>query len=290
MFRKQFDVLVVDDEPDVLMVTKLALRNISVYGVPVRVHTAGSMTKAVELLSTTLSTRSSAISLASVLLVDVVMESDHAGLELCQHVREFTGNRVSQIYIRTGQPGTAPERSVIDRYDISGYVSKGDATEDKLYSMVKSGVRQYLWSCVSLALFNTIRELSLAGESRKEMSATIDHLLSTLLFDGDKGKNAGLEMALLFLDAQGPVAGHWPGEIELATVEAGRLRETAPRKLGMTDRCYLDGNSFLIDVAATKVAPAFSLLSRGSAPMPEFLVPLFHSFTRSYAALWHRAR
>lgn len=289
MFRKQFDVLVVDDEPDVLMVTKMALRNVSVYGVPVRVHTAASMTKAVEILSTTLSTRSTAISLASVLLVDVVMESDHAGLELCQHVRESWGNRVSQIYIRTGQPGTAPERSVIDRHDISGYVAKGDASEEKLYSMVKSGVRQYLWSCVSLSLFNAIRELSLAADSRKDMITTIEHLTHSLL-DGDKGKNAGLELALVYLDAQGPVAGHWPGESELAAVEAGRLRESEPRKLGMTDRCFLDGNSFLIDVAATKSAPAFSFLARGTAPMPDFLIPLHHSFTRSFAALWHRAR
>jgi hypothetical protein len=122
------------------------------------------------------------------------------------------------------------------------------------------------------------------------MKNTIDHLIAALLADGEKGKNAGLEMGILFFDETGPIAGHWPGEIELATVEAGRLRETPARKLGMTDHCRLDGSSFLIDVAPTKIAPAFSFLSRGSAPMPDFLVPLFHSFTRSFAALWHRAR
>jgi hypothetical protein len=41
---------------------------------------------------------------------------------------------MTTIYVRTGQPGLAPERDVIDRYDINGYFSKAETTEDKLYS------------------------------------------------------------------------------------------------------------------------------------------------------------
>ena len=79
----------------------------------------------------------------AVAFIDVVMETDTAGLELCQFIRETQRNRVTTLYIRTGQPGVAPERSVIDRYDISGYFTKVELTEDKLYSLVKAGARQY---------------------------------------------------------------------------------------------------------------------------------------------------
>jgi len=46
------------------------------------------------------------------LLIDVVMETDTAGLELCQYIREKMKNQLTRIYIRTGQPGIAPERTV----------------------------------------------------------------------------------------------------------------------------------------------------------------------------------
>ena len=48
MFQKEWEVLVVDDDPDVLAVSKLALRSVKVYGVPLKIHTCGSMAEAVE--------------------------------------------------------------------------------------------------------------------------------------------------------------------------------------------------------------------------------------------------
>ena len=140
MFVKHWNVLVVDDEPDVLAVSRLAMRDIEVDGTPIKLHTAASKAEAITLLNTTLATGSGP-SLA-VAFIDVVMETDEAGLELCRYIRETLRNSLSQLYIRTGQPGVTPERSVIDRYDINGYFTKAEATEDKLYSLVKAGVRQ----------------------------------------------------------------------------------------------------------------------------------------------------
>jgi len=40
MFQKEITVLAVDDEPDVLSVTKLALRGMHVGGLPLKVYTA----------------------------------------------------------------------------------------------------------------------------------------------------------------------------------------------------------------------------------------------------------
>jgi hypothetical protein len=40
MFQKAWPVLVVDNEPDVLSITRLALKDVEIDGVPLRVETA----------------------------------------------------------------------------------------------------------------------------------------------------------------------------------------------------------------------------------------------------------
>jgi CheY-like chemotaxis protein len=141
MFQTEWPVLLVDDDPDVLAVSKLAMKSFEIDGVPIKLFTATSKDEAVKLLSGPLG--STALPYVSVAFIDVVMETDHAGLELCRYIRETQMNRMTTIYVRTGQPGLAPERDVIDRYDINGYFSKAETTEDKLYSLVKAGIRQF---------------------------------------------------------------------------------------------------------------------------------------------------
>jgi len=153
MFQKEWPVLVVDDDADVLAVSKLAMRDFKVNGLPITLHTATSKAEAIELLNTRLS--GALFPYVAVALIDVVMETDQAGLELCQYIRETLDNRMTQIVIRTGQPGVAPERQVMDRYDINGYFTKVEATEDKLYSIIKSGVREFAFVSQALAQFKT---------------------------------------------------------------------------------------------------------------------------------------
>lgn len=136
------DVLLVDDEPDVLEVSKLALKRMSVYGMPLRVFTAGNKQEAIEFFET----RHEATYIA-LAIIDVVMETNTAGLELCDYIRNERGNYVLPIIVRTGQAGLAPEREVIDRYDISGYIEKVNADEQRLYSLVKGAAREFERSC-----------------------------------------------------------------------------------------------------------------------------------------------
>ena len=143
MFQHSYPVLLVDDDPDVLSVSKLALRSMTVFGVPLDVSAASSKAEAIEMLGRrTTQLRGRGIAPFSVALIDVVMETDTAGLELCQYIRDTMKDKITQIYIRTGQAGLAPERSVIDRYDINGYFTKVELTEQKLYTLVKAGVRE----------------------------------------------------------------------------------------------------------------------------------------------------
>src|ERR1700742_5107545 len=46
----------------------------------------------------------------SAVLLDVIMETDVAGLELVEFIRNEIQNETVRIILRTGQPGQAPER------------------------------------------------------------------------------------------------------------------------------------------------------------------------------------
>jgi hypothetical protein len=50
-----------------------------------------------------------------------------------------------------------------------------------------------------------------------------------------------------------------------------------------------DGDRCLIHVAAGPSTSEVVHVALGHAPMPEVLVPLLHTFTRSFASLWMRA-
>lgn len=128
-------LLVVDDDEAVHQVTRLALGNFEFAGRRLDIRHAHSAAEARELLA-----GESDFALA---IIDVVMEEEHAGLKLVRHIREELGNRFVRIVLRTGQPGQAPERLVIQEYDINDYKDKAELTADKLYSAVCTGLRSY---------------------------------------------------------------------------------------------------------------------------------------------------
>jgi len=128
-----WEILVVDDEPDIFKVTEMAIKRRSWQGRPFRLTYADSKAKAIEILS------GGTVSF-SVAFIDVVMESDTAGLELCQYIRK-TAPRSLRIILRTGQPGSAPEESVMNDYDIDIYLAKSEATPDALYKFLRSALR-----------------------------------------------------------------------------------------------------------------------------------------------------
>src|SRR5258705_7059834 len=156
MFITEWQILLVDHDPDVLAVSKLAMKNFEVYGLPIRVHTATSKAEAIEVLKQLTRLKNAVVAVA---FIDVVMETDTAGLELCEYIRDTCNDKMMQLYIRTGQPGVAPERSVIDKYDINGYFTKVEMTEDKLYTLVKSACRQVLHASTSTILSHIVNAL-----------------------------------------------------------------------------------------------------------------------------------
>ncbi len=133
--RHLWKLLVVDDEPDVLEVTRLNLRSFRFDERDLEILEASSGQEAREILA-----REKNIAVA---LIDVVMETDDAGLKLVKHIREELNNQMIRLVIRTGQPGMAPERFVIENYDIDDYRDKSDLTSTRLFTTVRSAIKAY---------------------------------------------------------------------------------------------------------------------------------------------------
>jgi response regulator RpfG family c-di-GMP phosphodiesterase len=128
-------ILVIDDEPSVHTLTRLILKSMEFAGRKIRLFSVCSAEDAKKVLH-----KETDIAVA---LVDVMMESEHAGLELVEYIREELGNRHVRIIIRTGQAGSMPEREVIDQYDIDDYKDKSELTAQKLYTAIRSTLKAY---------------------------------------------------------------------------------------------------------------------------------------------------
>ncbi|CAN7670572.1 DUF3369 domain-containing protein [Pseudoduganella sp. LjRoot289] len=133
--QRLWRVLIVDDDVDVHAVTRLALRNVSFKGRELELFSAYSGREAFDILRDTPD--------IALVLLDVVMETDDAGLLLARRIREELHNAIVRVVLRTGQPGQAPEQRVIIEYDINDYKAKTELTTQKLFTTVISALRAY---------------------------------------------------------------------------------------------------------------------------------------------------
>lgn len=128
-------LLVIDDEPDVHRATTFALAGVKILGRPLQFLHAYSAAEATQLLRTE--------SDVAVVLLDVVMEREDAGLALVKTIRQDLRLTELRIILRTGQPGYAPEIETIHDFDINDYKTKSELTRTKLYATVTAAVRAY---------------------------------------------------------------------------------------------------------------------------------------------------
>jgi CheY-like chemotaxis protein len=130
----RWNILVVDDEEDVHTITQLALRRQRWLERQFALEHASSAAEARTLLESRPSGH------FHVALIDVVMESDTAGLALCRFIRHSQPRHV-RLILRTGQAGVAPEDVILNEYDVDHYLAKTDASRDRLYALVRSCLR-----------------------------------------------------------------------------------------------------------------------------------------------------
>lgn len=153
-------IIIVDDEPTVHQVTKLALKNFIFDAKPLSFFSANSSQEAKELIA--------AHPDAALILLDVVMDTSDAGLQLVKYIREELNNKRVRIILRTGQPGEAPEESVIIDYDINDYKHKVELTRQKLITTTIAALRSY-------------RDFTIIEEQSIKLNQALETLQSTQL-------------------------------------------------------------------------------------------------------------
>ena len=130
-----WNILIVDDEAGVHDVTTFALKRFMFDDRPLKFFHAYSSIEGEKILSEHND--------IAVILLDVVMETEHAGLDLVKIIRRNMKNETTRIVLRTGQAGKAPEYKVIRDYDINDYKTKTELTANKLSTLVFSTLRAY---------------------------------------------------------------------------------------------------------------------------------------------------
>ncbi len=232
-------LMVVDDEPDVHRATTFALTGVKILGRPLEFLHAYSAIEAEALLKSEPD--------VAVVLLDVVMEREDAGLALIKTIRQDLKLTELRIILRTGQPGYAPEIETIHDFDINDYKTKSELTRTKLYATVTAALRAFeqIRKLDELAFYDRLCNLP----NRNRFLDLSDERLASGLYTDDV-------MAILDVDDFSEIndaLGHQQGDRLLQAV-ADRLKremnsEVVLARIG-SDTFGLMGSSKMVDPIA----------------------------------------
>lgn len=210
-------VLVVDDDEEVHIMTRLVLSKLRYKDRPLELLTARSGTEADGIFR-----QRDDIAVA---LLDIVMETDDAGLRLARRIREEFANSDTRLILRTGQPGQAPVRDVIVNYDINDYKSKTELTSEKLFITIITGLRSYdnIRSARMAESASKLKSSFLAAmshEIRTPMNGVLGmlELLGHTPLDGDQR-----DMLLTAQESAGALLRIIDDILDFSKIEAGRM-------------------------------------------------------------------
>ncbi|NDV28210.1 hybrid sensor histidine kinase/response regulator [Desulfovibrio sp. JC010] len=164
-------VLIVDDEPDVHSMTRMVLGDFEFEARPLDFTSAHSGEESIEILKGNPD--------YAVVLLDVVMETNTAGLDVARRIRNELNNQFIRIILRTGQPGFAPEHTVITELDINDYWQKAELTSRRLTTSMTTALRSY----------RDLHKIELNRESLAQMAKSVAHQIRnrTMTINGFAG-------------------------------------------------------------------------------------------------------
>lgn len=128
-------ILIADDDIEVHTITKMILRDFDFEGHPLNFIDSYSGIETKKILSENND--------IAVIFLDVVMENNNSGLEVVEYLRKTLNNYLTRIVLRTGQPGEAPEDTIIKSYDINDYRLKTEMTVQRLNTTLYTALRNY---------------------------------------------------------------------------------------------------------------------------------------------------
>jgi response regulator RpfG family c-di-GMP phosphodiesterase len=127
--------LVVDDDEEVHLVTKILLRNLKIDGEPIELAHCYSSDEAWQWFLDHPDT--------AVMLLDIVMETESSGIELVRRIRTRYPEHPIRIIVRTGQPGMLNPKELVETLDINDYRTKTELSNISLYTTIVTNIRIY---------------------------------------------------------------------------------------------------------------------------------------------------
>ena len=184
-------ILIVDDEIEIHNITKLALKEFTFENKLIKFISAYSGKEAKEMIQ--------AHPDIALILLDVVMETEEAGLELVKYIRDILDNQIVRIILRTGQPGQVPEDVVIVSYDINDYKTKTELTNKKLFTTVVTALRAFR-SLTQIEASKSELEKIAAASARFVPREFLRFLKIESIVDARLGDSVQAEMTIMFAD------------------------------------------------------------------------------------------
>ncbi|MBM0744022.1 MarR family transcriptional regulator [Phormidium sp. CLA17] len=172
--EQSWKILIVDDDIEVHEVTKLALSDFIFENKPLTFISAYSGQEAKQIIQTHPN--------IAIIFLDVVMETEDAGLQIIQYIREELGNSLVRIILRTGQPGQAPETVVAANYGIDDYKTKTELTSNKLFISVVTALR----------VFSTLMQMRELSQGLKLELTKYQQVEADLQHSGKQREKAGV--------------------------------------------------------------------------------------------------
>lgn len=268
-------VLLVDDEPDVHTATKVALRNLDIEGRRLEFQHAYSDAEARKVLQQEAP--------FAVAVIDVVMESDTAGLDLVRYIREELADAQVRLILRTGQPGYAPEISTIQNYDINDYRTKSELTQSRLFTSLTMAVRSYSQLCQLEAgrvgleqILDATRELSRPSGLQQFATGLLTQLCALLRIDCDGLLCAALHPATLqpyILAAAGQYS-NWTGKL-LEELPEGGIRSRLEQSLQAREHVLNGDIGLFFEGANGQALAAYVNIGRQLSELEQQLLEVF---------------
>ncbi len=267
-------VLIVDDEPSVHEVTKMALNKSRFENKNLSFISAYSGKEARQLLSENKD--------IALILLDVVMETDDQGLQIVKFIRDEQQNKMVRIILRTGQPGQMPEERIVNEYDINDYKEKNELVYEKLYTTVVNSIRSYRDLVIIdrqnqfLKVINDILNLPLQSSSFASIFAEALNKLtsSNLLPVSDHG-------LIYEFDGQN-------NEFTLIANHNMEDRDRSPLTIKKVEDLHIIENHLLIKLLANEALIGVVVLFKEGAASPPLDPPIYSAIAHNFSNILQR--
>ncbi len=262
---ESWKVLVVDDEEDVHSITRMALKGFTYKEKEIQFLHTYSAEEARLVLKNNPD--------IALIFLDVVMESNEAGLELVKYIRNELNNHLTQIVLRTGYPGQAPEREVIVEYEINDYKTKTELTSFKLFTVTLASLRAYdsmsHLDSIRQNLEIRVKERTLELERKSFQIMEMDQMKTR--FFHNLSHEFRTPLSLIMSPLEEMLIKEDLDEKERSTIEM--MYRNSIRLLGLInqllDLSKIDAGKLKIELIEYDINKVLRMIARGFSPMAE---------------------